>query len=191
MRFSQLPAGMAFAFPPPAIPGIGTAGGITFILEDRSGGTVPFLAENTQKFIEAASKRPEFSRINTQLLPSVPQIGVTVNIEKSLKQGVQVSDVYQTLQAFLGGVFINYFNRFGLQWQVYLAAEGDFRTEIQQMGLFYVRNNQGASVPLTSVVDIAPRNGPEFTLRYNMYRSAMINASTAPGVVVAQARATA
>lgn len=181
-KFAALPEAMAFAFPPPAIPGIGTAGGITFILEDRSGGTVEFLAENTQKFIEAASKRPEFSRITTQLIPSVPQIGVTVNIEKALKQGVQVSDVYQTLQAFLGGVMINYFNRFGLQWQVYLAADGEFRTDIQQMGLFYVRNKDGQTVPLSSVVDIKPRNGPEFTMRYNMYRSAMINATTSPGV---------
>ena len=180
-QFSALPGAMAFAFPPPAIPGIGTAGGITFILEDRAGNTVDYLAGNTEKFIAAASKRPEFSRITTQLIPAVPQIGVTVNIEKALKQGVQVSDVYQTLQAFLGGVMINYFNRFGLQWQVYLAADGDFRTDIQQMGLFYVRNNSGKSVPLSAVVDIKPRNGPEFTMRYNMYRSAMINASTAPG----------
>ena len=188
-EFAALPGAMAFAFPPPAIPGIGTAGGITFILEDRSGGTVPFLAEQTQKFIEAASKRPEFARITTQLLPAVPQIGVTVNIEKALKQGVAVSDVYQTLQAFLGGVMINYFNRFGLQWQVYLAADGDFRTDIQQLGLFYVRNSKGESVPLSSVVDVKPRNGPEFTLRYNMYRSAMINASTAPGVSSGQGMA--
>ncbi len=188
-QFAALPGAMAFAFPPPAIPGIGTAGGITFILEDRSGGTVPFLAENTQKFMDAASKRPEFTRITTQLLPAVPQIGVTVNIEKALKQGVQVSDVYQTLQAFLGGVMINYFNRFGLQWQVYLAADGDFRTDIDQMGLFFVRNDKGESVPLSSVVDVKPRNGPEFTLRYNMYRSAMINASTAPGVSSGQGMA--
>ncbi len=180
-QFAALPGAMGFAFPPPAIPGIGTAGGITFILEDRAGNTVEYLAENTAKFIEAASKRPEFSRVTTQLIPSVPQIGVTVNIEKALKQGVQVSDVYQTLQAFLGGVMINYFNRFGLQWQVYLAADGEFRTDIQQMGLFYVRNSHGQSVPLSAVVDIKPRNGPEFTMRYNMYRSAMINASTAPG----------
>ncbi len=180
-QFASLPGAMGFAFPPPAIPGIGTAGGISFIVEDRSGGTVEFLADNTAKYIDALSKRPEFTRITTQLIPAVPQIGVTVNIEKALKQGVQVSDVYQTLQAFLGGVMINYFNRFGLQWQVYLAADGDFRTNIQQMGLFYVRNSQGKSVPLSAVVDIKPRNGPEFTMRYNMYRSAMLNVSTAPG----------
>jgi HAE1 family hydrophobic/amphiphilic exporter-1 len=179
--FATLPGAEGFAFPPPAIPGIGTAGGISFILEDRSGGTVEFLAENTQKFMAALEKRPEFTRISTQLIPAVPQIGVTVNIEKSLKQGVEVSDVYQTLQAFLGGVMINYFNRFGLQWQVYLAADGEFRTDISQMGLFYVRNSSGQSVPLSAVVDIKPHNGPEFTMRYNMYRSAMLNVTTAPG----------
>lgn len=186
---AKLPGCVGFSFPPPAIPGIGTAGGITFILEDRSGGTVQFLAQNTQKFLEAVAKRPEFSNVNTQLLPAVPQLGVTVNIEKAMKQGVQVDDVYQTLQAFLGGVFINYFNRFGLQWQVYLAADGDFRTNIQQMGLFFVRNSKGTPVPLSSVVDVAPRNGPEFTLRYNMYRGAMINASTASGISSGQGMA--
>ncbi len=188
-EFARLPEAIGFAFPPPAIPGIGTAGGITFILEDRSGGSVDFLAGNTQRFMAAAAKRPEFSRVTTQLLPSVPQLGVEVNIEKAMKQGVEITDIYQALQAFLGGVFINYFNRFGLQWQVYLAADGEFRTEIQQMGLFFVRNKDGKSIPLSSVVDYRPRNGPEFTMRYNMYRSAMINASTAPGVSSGQGMA--
>ncbi|HEY8901030.1 MAG TPA: multidrug efflux RND transporter permease subunit [Chthoniobacterales bacterium] len=188
-KLAQLPGCIGFAFPPPAIPGIGTAGGITFILEDRSGGTVEFLAENTNKFMAAVAKRPEFANVNTQLLPAVPQLGVNVNIEKALKQGVSITDVYQTLQAFLGGVFINYFNRFGLQWQVYLAADGEFRTEIQQMSLFFVRNDKGEPVPLSSLVDYSPRNGPEFTMRYNMYRSAMINASTAPGVSSGQGMA--
>jgi HAE1 family hydrophobic/amphiphilic exporter-1 len=189
MQLAQLPSAIGFAFPPPAIPGIGTAGGITFILEDRSGGTVEFLAENTEKFMAAAAKRPELSTISTQLLPSVPQIGVTVNIEKAMKQGVNVGEVYQTLQAFLGGTMINYFNRFGLQWQTYLAADGDFRQDIDQMGLFYVRNDKGQGVPLSSVVEVKSRNGPEFTMRYNMYRSAMINANVADGYSSGQAMA--
>jgi HAE1 family hydrophobic/amphiphilic exporter-1 len=189
MQLAQLPSAIGFAFPPPAIPGIGTAGGITFILEDRSGSTVQFLAENTEKFMAAAAKRPEISTISTQLLPSVPQVGVTVNIEKAMKQGVDVGDVYQTLQAFLGGTMINYFNRFGLQWQTYLAADGDFRQDISQMGLFYVRNSAGQPVPLSSVVEVKPRYGPEFTMRYNMYRSAMINANVAEGYSSGQAMA--
>ncbi len=180
-EFSQVPGAMAFAFPPPAIPGIGTSGGATFILQDRSGGSVEFLAEQTQTFLEAAAKRPEISRVTTTLLPSVPQLGVEVDVQKVLKQGVQIESVYQTLQAFLGGVFINYFNRFGLQWQVYLAADGDFRNSMENLGLFYVRNDEGEAVPLSALVNVEPRMGPEFTMRYNMYRSAQINATSAPG----------
>ncbi len=186
-EFSQVPGAMAFAFPPPAIPGIGTSGGATFILQDRSGGSVEFLAEQTQNFLEAAEKRPELSRVTTTLLPSVPQLGVEVDVQKVLKQGVQIESVYQTLQAFLGGVFINYFNRFGLQWQVYLAADGDFRNSMDNLGLFYVRNDQGDPVPLSALVNVEPRMGPEFTMRYNMYRSAQINATSAPGYSSGQA----
>ncbi|MGC1479971.1 MAG: multidrug efflux RND transporter permease subunit [Chthoniobacterales bacterium] len=186
-EFSQIPSAMAFAFPPPAIPGIGTSGGATFILEDRSGGSVEFLAEQTQTFIEAAEKRPELQRVTTTLLPSVPQLGVDVDVQKVLKQGVQIEDVYQTLQAFLGGVFINYFNRFGLQWQVYLAADGDFRNSIENLGLFYVRNSDGEPVPLSALVSVEQRTGPEFTMRYNMYRSAQINATATEGYSSGQA----
>ncbi len=188
-EFSQVPGAMAFAFPPPAIPGIGTSGGATFILQDRSGGSVEFLAEQTQTFLEAAEKRPEISRVTTTLLPSVPQLGVEVDVQKVLKQGVQLESVYQTLQAFLGGVFINYFNRFGLQWQVYLAADGDFRNSIENLGLFYVRNDKGDAVPLSALVNVEPRMGPEFTMRYNMYRSAQINATSAPGYSSGQSMA--
>jgi len=189
MRFAESPNAIGFGFPPPAIPGIGTSGGVTFILEDRGGNTVEYLAEETQKFIEAASKRPEFSRVTTTLLAAVPQLAVKVNNAMVLKQGVELSDVYQTLQAFLGGVMINYFNRFGLQWQVYLAADGDFRNEIQNLGLFYVRNSEGTPVPLSTLVEISSSIGPEFTMRYNMFRSAQINANTAPGISSGQAMA--
>ncbi len=186
-EFSQVPSAMAFAFPPPAIPGIGTSGGATFILQDRSGGSVEFLAEQTQTFLEAVEKRPEIQRVTTTLLPSVPQLGVEVDVQKVLKQGVQIEEVYQTLQAFLGGVFINYFNRFGLQWQVYLAADGDFRNSIGNLGLFYVRNADGEPVPLSALVNVESRTGPEFTMRYNMYRSAQINATSAEGYSSGQA----
>ncbi len=188
-EFSQVPGAMAFAFPPPAIPGIGTSGGATFILQDRSGGSVEFLAEQTQTFLEAAEKRPELQRVTTTLLPSVPQLGVEVDVQKVLKQGVQIESVYQTLQAFLGGVFINYFNRFGLQWQVYLAADGDFRNSIENLGLFYVRNADGDPVPLSALVNVESRSGPEFTMRYNMFRSAQINATAAEGYSSGQAMA--
>jgi len=180
-ELGRLPEGNAFAFSPPAIQGVGTAGGVIFILEDRSGKDVPFLATNTERFIEAARKRPELARVTTTLLPSVPQYFVAVDRDKVLSQGVDLGQVYSTLQSFMGGQFVNYFNRFGRVWQVYVEAEGDFRTDVTQLGQFYVRNANQDPVPLAAVTRVEKRAGPEFTMRYNMYRSAQINATAAPG----------
>jgi HAE1 family hydrophobic/amphiphilic exporter-1 len=188
-RLSVLPSGMAFAFSPPAIPGVGTSGGVNFVLQDRSGGSVDFLAQNTRAFMEAAAKRPELERLNTTLLPSVPQIKLDVDREMAMTQGVAIDSAYNTLQTFLGGTMVNYFNRFGLQWQVYVQAAGEFRTAIEKAGQFYVRNSEGKSVPLSALIATKPRYGPEFTMRFNMYRSAQINASAAPGYSANQAMA--
>jgi hydrophobic/amphiphilic exporter-1 (mainly G- bacteria), HAE1 family len=185
----QLPAGISIAFSPPAIPGVGTSGGITFMLEDRAGHDVQFLASNTNAFMEAARKRPELASVFTTMLPAVPQVFVNVQRDKVLTQGVNLGDVYKTLQAFMGGAFINYFNRFGRQWQVYVQAEGDYRTRAENLGQFYVRNDAGGMVPLSAVTSIEHRTGPEFTLRYNLYRAAQINANAATGYSSAQAMA--
>ncbi len=189
-RMGQLTQGTAFAFSPPAIPGIGTSGGVTFILEDRSGKDIPFLWDNTQKFLAEVRKRPEIARATTTFLPTVPQVFVDVDRDKVLKQGVDLGQVYQTLQAFMGGYFINYFNRFGRQWQVYLQAEGEFRTEAEQLGQFYVRNASGTTVPLAAVTRLENRSGPEFTMRFNLYRSAQINVTPKPGFSSSQAMKT-
>ncbi|MGA2518057.1 MAG: multidrug efflux RND transporter permease subunit [Thermodesulfobacteriota bacterium] len=175
-KLSRLPQAVAFAFPPPAIQGIGMAGGATLVLEDRANKPISFLAENVNKFIEAARKRPELARVTTTLLPAVPQLFVNVDRDKVLKQGIDLGQVYQTLQAFMGGNFINYFNRFGRQWQVYVEAEGQYRTRAQDIRQFYVRNNRGDPVPLSAIATIEQRPGPEFIMRYNLYRSAQINA---------------
>jgi HAE1 family hydrophobic/amphiphilic exporter-1 len=180
-ELGKLPQGVAFAFSPPAIPGIGTAGGVTFILEDRAGKDIKFLWENTQKFLAEAKKRPEVSRVTTTFVPTVPQIFVKVDRDKVLKQGVDISQVYGVLQAFMGGYFVNYFNRFGRQWQVYVQAEGEYRANAEQLGQFYVRNKNGDSVPLSALTSLEQRAGPEFTMRYNLYRAVQINAVTAPG----------
>ncbi len=186
---SQIPEAIAFSFSPPSIPGVGTSGGFTFALEDRSGSDIQFLATNVQTFMNAARKRPEIANISTTFLPSVPQQFVDVDRDKVLKQGVAVNDVYRTLQAFMGGLFINYFNRFGRQWQVYIEAEGDYRTRAENVGQFYVRNNQGQMVPLAALTRFEPRPGPEFTMRYNEYRAAQINGAAAPGYSADQAMA--
>jgi hydrophobic/amphiphilic exporter-1 (mainly G- bacteria), HAE1 family len=186
-ELSKLPEGIAFNFSPPAIPGVGTSGGFTFVLEDRAGNDVPFLAANLNKFIAAASKRPEIAGLSTTFLPSVPQQFVDVDEDKVLKQGVPINDVYRTIQTFMGGLFVNYFNRFGRQWQVYIEAEGEYRTKAENVGQFYVRNNKGEMVPLSALTKFESRAGPEFTMRFNMYRSAQLNGSASPGYSSAQA----
>src|SRR5712671_6734576 len=188
-QLSKLPKGTAFSFSPPAIPGVGTSGGFQFVLEDRAGRDVQFLANNLDKFLAAARKRPEIGSVSTSFMPSVPQKFLDVNQEKVLKQGVAVSDVYRAIQSFMGGLFINYFNDFGRTWQVYVEAEAPYRSNMENLGQFYVRNNQGQRVPLSALTNFEPRSGPEFTMRYNEYRSAQINGSAAPGYSSDQATA--
>ena len=178
---------MSFGFSPPAIPGVGTSGGFTFILEDRSGGDAQFLSDNLNKFMAAARKRPEIGGLTTTFLPSVPQQFVEVDRDKVIKQGVAINDVYRTIQAFMGGLFVNYFNRFGRQWQVYVEAEGDYRTKPENVGQFYVKNAAGEMVPLSALTKFESRNGPEFTMRFNEYRAAQLNGGAAPGYSTNQA----
>jgi hydrophobic/amphiphilic exporter-1 (mainly G- bacteria), HAE1 family len=186
-ELAKLPEGIAFTFSPPAIPGVGTSGGFTFILEDRAGISVEFLADNVNKFMAAARKRPELAGISTTLLPNVPQQFVDVDRDKVIKQGVPLNDVYKTIQAFMGGLFVNYFNRFGRQWQVYVEAESEYRTKSENVGQFFVRNNSGDMVPLSALTKFESRSGPEFTVRFNEYRSAQINGGAAPGYSAGQA----
>jgi HAE1 family hydrophobic/amphiphilic exporter-1 len=186
-QLGGLPDGFAISFSPPAIPGVGTSGGFTFVLEDRAGKDVQFLADNLNKFLEAARKRPEIAGLVSTFLPSVPQQFVSVDRDKVIKLGVPLNDVYRTIQAFMGGLFINYFNRFGRQWQVYIEAEGDYRTKAENVGQFFVRNNKGDMAPLSSFTKFESRPGPEFTMRYNLYRSAQVIGAAAPGFSSAQA----
>ena len=186
---SNVPSGIAFSFSPPAIPGVGTSGGATFILEDRSGGGVDFLAKNAQLFVAEARKRPELAGVMTTALFGVPQVGVKVDNAKAMTQQIQLSSLYETVQTFMGGALVNYFNRFGLQWQVYVQADGDFRNKAENVGKFYVRNAAGGMVPLSTLTTTYPRNGAEFMMRYNLFNCVQINAATAPGYSSAQAMA--
>jgi HAE1 family hydrophobic/amphiphilic exporter-1 len=178
---ASLSEGIAFAFPPPVIPGVGTSGGFTFILEDRAGKDVAFLAQNMKTFLDAARKRPELSTLIPTFQPNVPQVFVKVDRDKVIKQGIDLTSVYQTLQTFMGGFFVNYFNRFGRTWQTYIEAEGEYRTDAKNVGQFFVRNSNGDPVPLDAISSIKNIAGPEFTLRYNEYRGAQINGAAAPG----------
>ena len=186
-ELSKITEGVAFSFPPPAIPGVGASGGFTFMLEDRAGKDPQFLSQNLEKFLTAARKRPELATVYTTALPGVPQVYVDVDRPRVIAQGVQLSDVYKTMQTFMGGALINYFNRFGRQWQVYVQAEGDYRTRAENLGQFYVTNDGGQPVPLSALTSMKARTGPEFTLRYNLYRCVQINGSAAAGYSSAQA----
>jgi len=188
-ELSRLPVGTVFGFSPPAVPGVGTTGGFQFVLEDRSGKDVKFLSDNLNKFLAAARKRPEIGLVTSTFIPSVPEEYINVDRDKVLKQGVAINDVYQTIQAFMGGLFVNYFNEFGRTWQVYVEAEAPYRSNTQDLGQFYVRNSQGQNVPLSALANFETRYGPEFTLRYNEYRSAAIIGSAAPGYSSDQATA--
>jgi HAE1 family hydrophobic/amphiphilic exporter-1 len=187
LNLIQIPEGTAFGFSPPAIPGAGVAGGVTFVLENRIDKGPEFLARNVEIFLSAAQKQPELGRVITTLLPSVPQVYFEVDREKAVGQGVALTDVYNTLQSFLGGSFVNYFNRFGRQWQVYVQADGESRSNADQVGQFYVRSQSNNAVPLSSLVRVRRSFGPEFTMRYNLYRSAQIQAIPAAGYSSAQA----
>ena len=186
LKLLQFPEGTVFGFSPPAIPGAGVAGGVTFVLENRIDKGAEFLAHNVDMFLNVARKQPEVGRVITTLLPSVPQVYFEVDRAKALSQGVALTDIYNTLQSFLGGSFINYFNRFGRQWQVYVQADGESRTQADQVGQFYVRNRNNNAVPLSSIVRVRRKFGPEFTMRYNLYRSAQIQAIPVPGYSSAQ-----
>jgi HAE1 family hydrophobic/amphiphilic exporter-1 len=187
VALSRVTSGIAFAFPPPAIPGVGTSGGFTFLLEDRSGGGGDLLAKNSQVFIAEAQKRPELAGVMTTALFGVPQVGVQVDQAKVLTQQVALSSVYQTLQTFMGGSLVNYFNRFGRQWQVFVQAEGPYRTSAENLGKFYVTNKSGDMVPLSTLTSIDARSGPEFIMKYNLFQCVQINGSAAPGYSSAQA----
>ncbi len=189
LKLLTLPQGTVFAFSPPAIAGVGTSGGFQFVLEDRAGKDPEFLVNNLNKFLEAARKRPEIGMITTTYIPSTPQKFVYVDKEKVLKQGIKLSDVYNTLQAYMGGQFVNYFNQFGRAWQVYVGAEASYRANLDNVGQFYVRNAKGEMVPLSALTRFETRYGPEFKMRFNEYSSAQIIGSAAPGYSSDQATA--
>jgi HAE1 family hydrophobic/amphiphilic exporter-1 len=188
-QLAQVGSGLAFSFPPPSIPGLGTSGGVTMILQDQSGNDDPsFLAKNLFAYLGALSKRPEIAAAIPSYLPAVPQLYADVDREKAAQQQVDLGNIYTTMQTFMGGYLVNYFNRFGRQWQTYVEAEGTTRTNIQNISQFYVRSANGSQVPLGALVHVKQITGPEFVLRFNEYNAAQLNIVGAPGYSSGQVR---
>ena len=178
---NAVPEAFVYVFGPPAIQGLGTGAGFTMLLQDKSGNTPQELGKQVMNFVAEAKKRPEIGRIATLFRPDVPQVFAEVNRDKVLKQGVTIADVNTTLGSLLGSNYINDFNRFGRVYKVYLSAEGEYRNESWDLGQYFVRNNQGGMVPLNTLVTMNPSSGPEFTNRFNLYRSAELTGIPAPG----------
>jgi HAE1 family hydrophobic/amphiphilic exporter-1 len=184
---TQINEGLVFAFGPPAIPGLGTGAGFTMMLQDRAGNTPAYLDQQSQAFIRTAMERPEIGGIFTPFRASVPQRFMKINTDKTLKAGIQLNDLYTTVGAFLGGSYINDFNRFGRLYKAYVQAEPEYRLNEKQVNLFFVKNGEGKSVPIAGFVDIDESVGPDFTNRFNLYRSVELTGLPAPGYTSAQA----
>ncbi len=189
MGFAGIPEARVFALMPPAIAGISASGGFSMMLQDRSGGSVEFLTQNVMRFLAEAKKRPEIANVLPNFSPGVPQLFADVDKEKALQQGVPLTEVYGALQTFLGGAYVNDFTRFGRQWRVFAQAAPEFRRSADDLREYYVRNNRGEMVPLTTLVNVRTTTGPEYTMRFNLFRSAEILGTNAPGYSSGQALA--
>ncbi len=183
---STMPEAIAYSIDPPAIPGVGNSGGVSMMIEDRSGNTMDYLNNNLDKFITAARKDKNISFITTTLVPDTPQVIVEVDRDKAMKHGVNSSDIFETLQTFMGSGFVNFFNRFGRQWPVIIEAEPKYRDSATRIAQFYVKNKTGNMIPLDSLIQLQDSNGPEQTTRHNLFRSAQISAYPAAGVSTSQ-----
>ncbi|MEO1202674.1 MAG: multidrug efflux RND transporter permease subunit, partial [Pseudomonadota bacterium] len=179
--------GVAFAFGPPAIPGLGTGSGFSMMLQDLGGSSPQYLEARTQEFIAAATERPEIASAQTLFRASVPQIFVDIDKAKALKLGVRLSDINTSIGSFLGGAYVNDFNRFGRLYKVYVQAEPEYRADEGGIRMFYVRNAEGEMVPLSTLVSTSRSQGAEFTNRFNLFRAAELSGQPAEGYSSAQA----
>lgn len=177
----------AFAFGPPAIPGLGNGSGFSIMIQDRAGKTPQYLSENLIKFIQAAQARPEIARAFSTFQANVPQRYMDINKEKALKMGVNLNDLYTTVGAFMGGAYVNDFTRFGRLYKTYLQAEPQYRSKESDINNFFIKNSSGDMVPLATLVTIKNVTGPEYTTRFNLYRSAEVTGTPAPGFTSTQA----
>src|SRR5262245_5870745 len=188
-KLAQLQSGIVFGFGLPPILGLGATGGFELMLQDRTGGELARLSDVTQAFVQAARQRPEIASINTGLRTTVPQFRVDLDTDKAQTLGVPVTDVYSALQTFLGGLYVNDFNRFGRTWRVLVQAEPQFRVRADDRHQVHVRGRDGDMIPLSTLVNVRRVSGPEVVYRYNRFRAAQLTGSNAPGFSSGQAAA--
>ena len=170
--YEKIDAAEVFTFGPPSIPGLGPSSGFTIMIQDKGGNTPQYLAEYTGRFIEEAKKRPEIASISTMFQADVPQKAISIDNDKVLSAGVSLDELHTQVSAYLGGMYVNNFNRFGRMYQTYIQAESEYRLNESKISQFYLTNNRGESVPLSAFITVRDTTGPQFTNRFNLYRSA-------------------
>jgi len=186
---TKIKGAQAFAFGPPAIPGLGNGSGFSIMIQDRGGNTPAYLAENTYKFIQAANARPEIGTAFTTFQATVPQRFMDIDKERALKLGVSLNDLYTTIGAFMGGAYVNDFTRFGRLYKTYIQAEPQYRVNQDQISNFFIKDKDGNMVPLATMAHITPISGPDYTNRFNLFRSVEVTGGPAPGFTSAEAMA--
>ncbi|MDO5465099.1 MAG: efflux RND transporter permease subunit [Akkermansia sp.] len=173
--------GIPMVLIPPAIPGVGTANGVTMVLTDLEGQGVDFLYQQVQKFNQAAGARKEVAMCRDMMMADVPQKYLTLDRAKCQKYGVSIGDAYGVLASYYGSSFVNFFNAFGQQWQVFMQARGADRVSLEQMNGFFVINKKGERVPLDAIVSISDIADTEFVMHHNGYNAAKLNVMPNPG----------
>ena len=187
MALRSVTQAQVFAFGPPAIPGLGTGSGFSIIIQDRVGSSPLHLQEQTQAFIQAAVQREEIGRANTQFQAQVPERHVDIDVDKVMKAGVNLNDIYQTFGAFLGGAYVNDFPKFGRIYRTFVQSEPEYRLDESGLDLFFVKNRSGEMVPISAFVTVNRASGPEYTNRFNLFRGAEVTGVPAAGYSSAQA----
>ncbi|MGB5382978.1 MAG: efflux RND transporter permease subunit [Lutimonas sp.] len=184
----KIKSAQAFAFGPPALPGLGNGSGFSIMIQDKGGNDPEYLATNVMKFIKAANEREEIGSAFSAFQANVPQRFMDIDKEKALKLGVSLNDLYKTVGAFMGGAYVNDFTRFGRLYKTYIQAEPEYRVDESQISNFFIKNKEGNMVPLATISSIKPISGPDFTTRFNLFRSVEVTGAPAPGYTSDQAR---
>jgi hydrophobe/amphiphile efflux-1 (HAE1) family protein len=188
-KFGGIQDAFVAVFPPPPVNGLGTVGGFKLELEDRAGLGETALNDATQAILGRAYQTPQLAGVFSGYRVNVPQLDVEVDRDKVKQEGIALTDLFQTMQAYLGSVYVNDFNKFGRTYQVKVQADAQFRATADNIAQLKVRNSQGAMIPLGSVITVKQSHGPDQATRYNGYPSADINGGPAPGYSSGQAEA--
>jgi len=180
-ELAQIAGAQAFAFPIPPISGLSASGGFTMLLQDRAASTPQELEAQLKAFLGALRQRPEVAQPFSSFSASLPQVGIEVDTAQISKLGLPVNRVYQSLQTFLGGLYVNQFTRFGRLWKVYLQADGEYRRTTQDLGNYFVRANNGEMIPLATLARTTETSGPNYILRFNLFPAAEITGNSGAG----------